>query len=201
MRDVSSDSEKALEPASSWSSSDMCVQLEENFRMSVQLCKFVESIYRKRFQPMHTRREIAHLGACIREHLPNTPQKTWKFLRGMADVMELGDSNILQSPIDNDRQRGISQATTLFLLKLVSKLGRFSPAEQHVCVEAQIVSNLVFELSKAFTSESIFVVTPHRVQRSLVTQQLKALNAKHGVKETSPRIWVDTTERLQGGLN
>jgi hypothetical protein len=94
-------------------------------------------------------------------------------------------------------------ATTLFMMKLVPNLGHFSPAELHVRLEAKVVGELVRELVGAFPDETIFVVTPHRVQRSLVSKELSlhgiALrNREDNDSEEKARVWVDTTERMQG---
>jgi hypothetical protein len=183
--------------------SEMFFQLEENFRMNPQLCNFVEIIYQKRFQPMQSRREIALLGECILSHLLSSPgSRVSGFLQGMSEVMKVGRSEMMTPPISAVHARG-TNATTLFMMKLVPKLEHFSPAELHVRLEARVVGELVRELTGAFTEETIFVVTPHRVQRSLITKELTLYGLKlrtrdNESEENSSRIWVDTTERMQG---
>ena len=183
------------EPVSS--PSEIFFQLEENFRMNPQLCNFVELIYQKRFQPMQSRREIANLGLCITEHLSTcsyTP--ICGFLEGMAQVMRTGKSPSMRPPL-SDVHSKVGTATTLFLMKLIPKLDHFSPSELHVRLESKIVAQLVQKLAGAFTEETIFVVTPHRVQRSLVTKELTSfglsLRSRDAESNEMARIWVDTT--------
>jgi AAA domain len=170
------------------------VQLEENFRMNAQLCNFVELIYRKKFQPMPSRRQIINLGQVISAYLSShSPPIVSPFLKGMAEVMESGKSNQMQSP------DATLKASPLFLMKLVPTLDRFAPVETHALLESKIVGRLIYELAAIFVEETIFVVTPHRVQRSLVTMELKTFDAPlRSDSDKSGRIWVDTTERLQG---
>jgi hypothetical protein len=181
----------------------MFFQLEENFRMNPQLCNFVEIIYQKRFEPMRSRREIALLGEDIYTHISRSSACSVSgFLRGMSDVMKSGRSEMMSAPISAVHSRS-GNATTLFMMKLVPNLGHFSPAEVHVRLEAKVVGELVRELAGAFPDETIFVVTPHRVQRSLVSKELSL----HGIalrnrgedgSDEKARVWVDTTERMQG---
>lgn len=182
------------------SPSEIFFQLEENFRMNPQLCNFVEIIYQKRFQPMQSRREIANLGLCITEHLTTSSSSSIRgFLEGMADVMRFGKSQSMRPPL-SDLHSKTGTATTLFLMKLIPKLNYFSPSELHVRLESKIIAQLVRELAGAFTEETIFVVTPHRVQRSLVSKELTSFGLSVRSPDVDPkaRIWVDTTERMQG---
>jgi len=178
--------------------SEIFYQLEENFRLNPQLCNFVEIIYSKKFQPMQSRREIANLGQCIVQYLEcSPPSMTSHFMRGMAEVMQSANSNIMRPPTSRT-----PTATTLFLMKLLPRLDHFSPSELHLRLESQVVAQLVRDLASAFTEEKIFVVTPHRVQRSLVTKELISFGLQLRSREDSKswRIWVDTTERMQGSL-
>jgi AAA domain len=185
------------------SAPQMFFQLEENFRMNPQLCNFVEIIYQKRFEPMRSRREIALLGEDISLHLSRSPACSVSgLLQGMSEVMKSGRSEMMSAPISVVHSKG-GNATTLFMMKLVPNLGHFSPAELHVRLEAKVVGELVRELVGAFPDETIFVVTPHRVQRSLVSKELSlhgiALrNREDNDSEEKARVWVDTTERMQG---
>src|SRR5204863_2237284 len=105
--------------APSSGASEIFFQLEENFRMNAQLCNFVELIYQKRFQPMRTRRQIANLGLCISEHLPNPSYSpVHGFLEGMAQVMQFGNSPSMRPPISGAYSK-TGLATTLFLMKLI----------------------------------------------------------------------------------
>lgn len=179
------------------SQSDMFFQLEENFRMNSQLCNFVELIYQKRFQPMPVRRELLHMARDITDHLRGTSvPMVGRPLKGMAEVMQFGKSEMMSIPPAGPKSSG------LFLMNLSTSLERFSPLETHLQMEAKVVGRLVLALSSIFKEESIFVVTPHRVQRSLVSKELGSFGLHlHGSKPTkteSARIWVDTTERLQG---
>ena len=179
------------------SQSDIFFQLEENFRMNSQLCNFVELIYQKRFQPMPVRRELLHMARNITDHLGGTSVPTvGRFLKGMAEVMQLGKSEMMLIPPAGPKP------SALFLMNLSTSLERFSPMETHLQMEAKVVGRLVLALSSIFEEESIFVVTPHRVQRSLVSKELTSFGLElHGserAKTKSGRIWVDTTERLQG---
>lgn len=176
--------------------SEIFYQLEENFRLNPQLCNFVELIYSRRFQPMHSRREIANLGHHIVQYLESSPPSvTSQFMQGMAEVMQSALSPRMRPPLSSN-----GMTSTLFLMKLVPRLNHFSPSELHLRLESQVIAHLVRDLATAFTEETIFVVTPHRVQRSLVTKELTSfglsLRSREEVK--SSRIWVDTTERMQG---
>jgi len=178
--------------------SEIFYQLEENFRLNPQLCNFVELIYSKTFQPMQSRREISTLGQCIVQYLECSPASmTTHFLQGMAEVMQSAHSNIIRPPLSKT-----GTPTTLFLMKLLPRLDHFSPSELHLRLESQVVAQLVRDLASAFTEEKIFVVTPHRVQRSLVTKELISFGLQLRSREDSKswRIWVDTTERMQGSL-
>jgi hypothetical protein len=182
------------------SPSEIFFQLEENFRMNPQLCNFVELIYQKRFQPMQSRREIANLGNYITKHLSNSPSSLVQgFLEGMASVMRFGKSHSMRPP-SSELNSKTGTATTLFLMKLIPNLDHFSPSELHIRLESKIVAQLVLELAGAFTEGTIFVVTPHRVQRSLVSRELASfgLPLRSRDVDSTARIWVDTTERMQG---
>jgi AAA domain len=185
------------------SPSEILFQLEENFRMNPQLCNFVELIYQKRFHPMQTRQEVSDLGCCIADHLASPIQSNIRhFLEGMASVMQFGTSKSMRPPISGINLK-ISMATTLFLMNLVPKLDHFSPSELHLQLESKIIAQLVRELSNAFKKETIFIVTPHRMQRSFVTKELLSFGISlrgHSSRDlvSTPRIWVDTTERMQG---
>jgi len=182
------------------SPSEIFFQLEENFRMNPQLCNFVELIYQNRFQPMQTRREIVNLAHCITEHLSNSSSSLVRgFLEGMADVMRFGKTESMRPPLSELNSK-TGTATTLFLMKLIPNLDHFSPSELHIRLESKIVAQLVLELAGAFTEETIFVVAPHRVQRSLVSKELTSFGLPLRSREvdSKARIWVDTTERMQG---
>src|SRR5436305_13076361 len=93
-------------PASSSPTSEIFFQLEENFRLNPQLCNFVELIYQKRFQPMHSRREIAHLGQQIQSYVSTmtssptaTVSRLAPFLNGMSEVLQFSKPNLMNSPI------------------------------------------------------------------------------------------------------
>jgi len=176
--------------------SEIFYQLEENFRLNPHLCNFVELIYSKRFQPMQSRREIAKWGQQITQYLESSaPSMTNLFMRGMAEVMQSAQSQVMRPPISRT-----GMASTLFLMKLVPRLDHFSPAESHLRLESLVVAHLVRDLAFAFMEETIFVVTPHRVQRSLVAKELASFGLSLRSREHPPmsRIWVDTTERMQG---
>lgn len=186
------------------STSDILYQLEENFRMNPQLCNFVELIYQKKFQPFQPRRAIVNMGLSISEYLIKTPEpltEVRQFLRAMSDVMRSGTSTVMKFPHADKNKR--PRAATMFLMNLNSTFDAFTAAELHVGAEAKMVAELVRDLSIAFTEETIFVVTPHRVQRSLVTKGLRGYGLSLRTRDNSgldgtSRIWVDTTERMQG---
>jgi len=184
--------------ASQSSSSDILYQLEENFRMNKQLCNFVELIYQKKFKPL--RSEIVDMGLSISEYLTRTPQplsEVRQFLRGMSDVMQSGTSTVMKFPHDDKNKR--REAKTMFLMNLKSTFDAFTAAELHIGAEAKLVAKLVRDLSTAFAEETIFVVTPHRVQRRLVTKELSNYGLSLRTRDGSAsRIWVDTTEKMQG---
>jgi AAA domain len=186
-----------MNPTSLTPTSEIFFQLEENFRMNPQLCNFVELIYQKRFLPMQSRREIANLGRSITERLTHSSVRN--FLEGMAEVMQFGRSRLMIAPTSFIHEK-IPIATTLFLMNLVPPVDTFQPSELHVAMEAKVAAQLVQELQKTFTEETIFVVTPHRIQRSLVTRELTSYGLSLKTASDESRIWVDTTERMQGNL-
>ena len=107
------------------------------------------------------------------------------------------------SPPSSEIHTKIPTATTLFLMNLIPKFDKFTPSETHIAMEAKVVGQLVRALAAVFIEETIFIVTPHRVQRSLVTKELTSFGLSLRNKEKrktgeDPRIWVDTTERMQG---
>lgn len=171
--------------------------------MNPQLCNFVELIYQKRFYPMPTRQRVAVLGGCITEHLASgVLSKVTHFLEEIASVMQFGTSKSMRPP-NSGIDLKLSMATTLFLMNLVPKLDHFSPSELHLRLESKVVAQLVRELSDAFKKETIFVVTPHRIQRSFVTEELLqfGISPRGHISRSflsTKRIWVDTTERMQG---
>jgi superfamily I DNA and/or RNA helicase len=193
-----------VDTGSQSSASDILFQLEENFRMNPQLCNFVELIYQKKFQPFQPRRAIVNMGHNIAEYINTVPRplsEVRQFLKGMSEIMRFEKSTIMKTP-RADRITS-PKSTTMFIMNLNSKFDPFTPAEVHVAKEAKLVAELVRDLSIAFVEETIFVVTPHRVQRSLVTKELNEYGLPlrtrgQSSSDHTSRIWVDTTERMQG---
>lgn len=152
---------------------------------------------------MNTRRTITNWGQSISKYMMSGPLSLVDgFLTAISEVMQFGTSASMTPPFEARTRRPHTPAT-LFLMNLIPKLDNFSPSELHVRLEAKITAQLVGELSKIFTEQAIFVVTPHRVQRTLVTIELASLGISVRTNDTiklkvSSRIWVDTTERMQG---
>ena len=184
------------------SQSEIFFQLEENFRMNPNLCNFVELIYQKKFQPSPIRRDIARMGFVMSEYLESAKSEVHLFLKGVSEVMQFGKSETMNKPPSLENVKG-PIPTSLFLVNLVPRLDQWAPLELHLKLEAKMVANLVSDLSIAFEEEKIFVVTPHRVQRSLITSELSCLGVevKTAQNGDSKRIWADTTERMQGELS
>jgi len=86
--------------------------------------------------------------------------------------------------------------------------------EAHVKAEAKLAATIVRQLQERLPEESIFVATPHRIQRHAVRTALRTLQADDANLETamgrltlnvnemtvphSGTVVVDTIERLQG---
>lgn len=180
------------------------VQLQENFRMNQQLCSFVEHIYRLPFQPESSRRLLKDMGKALRQRIVSSEMEPRGFLQGMCEVMEDGNTQLMRKPVVESNK---VPATNMFVLNLRVATGtnKFLPIETHRLNESTVVSYLVQGLARTFPEDTISVVTPHRIQRCLVTKKLGSMGLPVKLEEmdaiSSSNIWIDTTEKLQGFLN
>ncbi|KAI9207287.1 uncharacterized protein BJ171DRAFT_596851 [Polychytrium aggregatum] len=148
--------------------------LMENFRMVPKLCRFSETLYGRsrdiKFIPM----------------MPEQIEMQEAILNGLG-----GQQSI--SPSISELLVLISTADKpLVTIKMHPALKRgdeFSPYERHVNAEMELVAGMVKGIRSCGVSGRIFVVTPHRLQRSRLT----ALLSDH-----PNDLRIDTVERMQG---
>ena len=148
-----------------------------------------------------------------------------RFLLSLASAMDIKSSRStdLRPPrVPPSGQIGKGDGSQLTSLALIRT--RFSvshlPYESHVEAEARLAAALVLLLQDTFgVDESIFVATPHRIQRTAVRQALKMSGQAiaqgpapdgeqdemdnltellEGLKVSHNNLRVDTVERLQG---
>ena len=175
-----------------------------------------------------------HIARDLRLRLDSTvsndmvEEQARRFLVSLADAMDANSSRptVLQSPrvplAAQVVKAGGGRPISLALIRT-----RFSvphlPYEHHVKAEARLAAALVRLLRKTFgVDESIFVATPHRIQRAAVrqaltlTRQIAAQGPAPGSEEDkiddltgkmaelkvshNDDLRVDTVERLQGTL-
>ena len=118
----------------------------------------------------------------------------------MCEVMEKRTTQVMRKPVVESSKA----LTNMFVLNLRVAAGanNFLPIESHRQMESTVVSSLVQGLARTFPEDTISVVTPHRIQRSLVTTKLGNMDVSVKSEETDiPNIWIDTTEKMQGFLN
>ncbi|KAI8816837.1 uncharacterized protein EV422DRAFT_271871 [Fimicolochytrium jonesii] len=142
--------------------------LQENFRMVRDLCRFSNELYKRGgvFLPMRAGEEGADFA---------------------AEVLGGGDMALVSSPIVQSPTAALPSCprTTILLPEPHARL------EDQLQYEANIVAQLVRSLQLSdVDGTNIKVITPHRVQRSLVTRVLRDAGLEVEV--------VDTVERVQG---
>ncbi|TDL18051.1 P-loop containing nucleoside triphosphate hydrolase protein [Rickenella mellea] len=198
------------------------VQLTENFRLNPDLGNFVSTIYSKAFQPQkgQARKVATQLKQLqLQGHEGAIEKDACNFLLDLANAMLRSSQARLRPPrmIDltsnnTEDPNKMPRPISLALVRLIATSIRQDQIgyETHVRGEAAFGAALVRFIQRASPSETIFVATPHRIQRHAVKEALKSsvddLSSALGdleidKNEISPargKVTVDTIERLQG---
>ncbi|KAH8115407.1 AAA domain-containing protein [Phellopilus nigrolimitatus] len=199
------------------------VQLTENFRLNPDLGEFVSTIYKRSFKPQKTQTvkiasQLESLSA-IEGH-DATFMRAKDILVALSAAMRRKPQALLREPATKSKDfQAIpnpvldTRPISLALVRLEATSARPGQMgyETHVRGEATFAAALVRLLQQAAPEESVFVATPHRVQRQAVkdalltrvddladafgTLQLRDEEAPPFAKE---KVTVDTIERLQG---
>ncbi|KAL5483134.1 hypothetical protein ACEPAI_8363 [Sanghuangporus weigelae] len=209
------------------------VQLTENFRLNPDLGDFVSTIYKRSFKPQKSQnvkvaKQLETLANIEVDEQDTTYARARDILVALSSAMRRRSQNILQEPkrtskrqrpqdvySDSDTTipaldiRPISLA--LIRLSASSEFPDQMGYEIHVRAEATFAAALVHLIQEAAgPDETIFVATPHRVQRQAVKDALLSrvdnLSEAFGalqIQDNKPvfvrdKITVDTIERLQG---
>jgi len=202
------------------------VQLLENWRLNADLGEFVELIYLRRFKPMKP--PTSHIARELRLWLDGTEsddmveEQARRFLVALANAMDTRpyQSTVLRPPrvlpVQVPKHEG-SRSISLALIRTQFSVPHL-PYESHVRAEARLAAALVRLLQETFgVDETIFVATPHRIQRAAVRQALmssgKTVAPDNEESEMDDllvdrmagltvsrdgTLRVDTVERLQG---
>jgi hypothetical protein len=148
-----------------------------------------------------------------------------RFLLSLASAMDTKSSQSMDlrpprvPPTGQAAKGDRSQLTSLALIRTQFSVSHL-PYESHVEAEARLAAALVLLLQDTFgVDKSIFVATPHRIQRAAVRQALKLsdqtiaqgpapdgeqadidnlTDLMEGLKVSHNNLRVDTVERLQG---
>ncbi|CAF3717477.1 unnamed protein product [Rotaria socialis] len=102
------------------------------------------------------------------------------FIRSIADSNKFLLGSLLQS------------RSSLYTLLIDSPSSSFSARSEDLNLESNLVYSLINELVSRISLSSIFIITPHRMQRSAIRQKL----LKYPFSNVS--ITYDTVERMQG---
>ncbi|KAJ3310267.1 hypothetical protein HDU93_005390, partial [Gonapodya sp. JEL0774] len=144
-----------------------------NFRMTKDLCAFVQRIYDAPFEPA------------------DTPTSTLSLPSSRIGPQKQNTESTDQSKlIDQVFERPVQSLVTIQMKWPSSTDPTILPYESHLEAEEFLVTGLVQDLRSNFPQEKIFVVTPHRLQRVRITRALDQLIGE--------KMRVDTVERMQG---
>eukprot|EP00743_Colponemidia_sp_Colp-15_P010219 GILK01011231.1.p1 GENE.GILK01011231.1~~GILK01011231.1.p1 ORF type:complete len:1080 (-),score=152.30 GILK01011231.1:124-2898(-) len=149
------------------------VVLRENTRSYTSICRFTQTLYPEAFevQALHSRARLCPPSqATTYQMLPNENMR-----------------NFMQLVLSDDQTKRLVTVNIPGPVK-----SETAAVEVHVANEALIVCQIIKAIRHCLDSMSIFVVTPHRAQRSRINFELAASGF------ASERIRVDTVERLQG---
>ncbi|EIN06561.1 hypothetical protein PUNSTDRAFT_121729 [Punctularia strigosozonata HHB-11173 SS5] len=220
------DTEHSSEQVSSQLST--IVQLTENFRLNPDLGDFVSTIYSRAFKPQKVQVQTlaTHLGNIRGLHVQCRP--------GLEDVLESAKSflvDLSRAMLRKDQPRlrppvaAAASPTDLLTvpgplpisLAMISLKARTMHSSQlgyeaHVRGEAALAASLIYWLRKSCPDDSIFVATPHRIQRYAVKEALKSMKSLESDEDelaqamttlavsdaTTTQVTIDTVERLQG---
>lgn len=200
-------------------------------RLNPDLGEFVSTIYKKSFKAQKSQTKNVAKQLSSLEDILNTSEmqdQARNILVALSAAMLRRKQNILRPPIISNLKRvppAISADTeTLDTQNISLALVRFSVSsehpdqfgyESHVRGEASFAAALVSLLQIAAPEETIFVATPHRIQRHAVKDALRArvddlayafegLQLDRELRDagaplpSDEKVTVDTIERLQG---
>ncbi|KAH8828421.1 hypothetical protein DL96DRAFT_1603184 [Flagelloscypha sp. PMI_526] len=196
------------------SSQGTVVQLTENFRLNPDMGEFVSTIYSRKFKPQKVQaRAIALALGTLHEAVPeikdDIERDTLEFLVALSSVMIREPQTMLEPPSVEASTLAdahhLPVSLSLIELKTISPNPEGPGYELHVQAEARLGVALVTWLRRCCPNETIFVATPHRVQRQAVKAALRKMEQEEGLEATFHRldvgeskVTVDTVERLQG---
>ncbi|KAJ3398260.1 hypothetical protein CcCBS67573_g06160 [Chytriomyces confervae] len=158
------------------SNSHLTHMLKENFRFVTPLCKFTQQLYTGTTDGFDPRRGNQGL---IRDAV-----QIWK-----------NGSDTDRAMLFNTLMWKATE-TPLSTIVLSKALDLQSSLEDHIHREADLVVKLVRFFHTIEPEATMFVITPHRLQRTIITKRVTSelgpeLLSKHTVK-------IDTVERMQG---
>ncbi|EJD07959.1 uncharacterized protein FOMMEDRAFT_75334 [Fomitiporia mediterranea MF3/22] len=203
------------------------VQLTENFRLNPDLGDFVSTIYRRSFKPQKSQnvKVAKQLESLVSSSVPShdaTLAQARDILVALSSAMRRRFQNVLTEPKlirQHQQQQSVLAldmrpiSLSLIRLSVTSSSPDQIGYETHVRAEANFAASLVRLLQEAAPDETIFVATPHRVQRQAVKDALQtrvddlseafgALKLQDEADDRSTferdNVTVDTIERLQG---
>ncbi|KAJ1561227.1 hypothetical protein HK096_005510, partial [Nowakowskiella sp. JEL0078] len=158
--------------------------LRENFRMVQELCAFSQTLYGGQFEIANKNRQIG-MGLRIHQLLKKGVQAYQNF---RADAPTARAWAVLEKILGtNERKMAKSLATVIIESESNEEIWTY---EDHLLREVLVVVDLVRCLRACFEMETIFVVTPHRAQRSAIKAISDIANDQ--------KITVDTVEKMQG---
>lgn len=205
------------------------VQITENWRLNADLTSFVSQIYSRRMTSV--KKSTQQTGTALRSLRSEVQSEPLAaFLVALGKAMMPKSKGVVDAPQSlqfkppkrpYEWQTGESDSNhlpnSLSLLRLrvgSSSAADVSSYEAHVRLEADIAARLVHLVRRALGPQStIFVATPHRVQRTSVKEALREMRdldaEDDGVDDLADLVAnthldgknpvrVDTIERLQG---
>ncbi|KAJ3207573.1 Tripartite DNA replication factor [Entophlyctis luteolus] len=149
------------------------VVLKSNFRFVKPLCKFTERLYvhsKDSFEPMKGTQTM--VSNSIRSWFVDHEASDW----AEKTVQKIGGTSMATIILD-----GKNASEEALLL------------EAHIQREVMIVTGLVKVFDQCVPEASIFVITPHRLQRMHMTASFASFQMN-----SSSKLRIDTVERMQG---
>ncbi|KAI5119162.1 hypothetical protein M0805_008645 [Coniferiporia weirii] len=198
------------------------VQLTENFRLNPDLGEFISTIYKRSFVPQKRQSiEVAEQLEKLADMESHgaTDAVAKDILVALSAAMRRRRQNILKKPNMQPTVKLLESDTlglppiSLVLIRLEATSSHLDQMgyETHVRGEAMFAAALVNLLQRAAPNETVFVATPHRIQRQAVKDALlsqvdgltEAFGTLHLRDDEQPlfmkeKVIVDTIERLQG---
>ncbi|KAI8622226.1 hypothetical protein BC830DRAFT_1090559 [Chytriomyces sp. MP71] len=153
-------------------------QLNENFRFVTPLCKFTEQLYTGKgdgFDPQRGNQGLVRNAMRKWNTNENVDQET---------VLHTLIRTITRTPLG-----------TILLQGTLNLDGRTASFEDHIRREVTLVTNLAHFFTHEIPTATVFLITPHRLQRNILTASVRAALPDPA---TLARIRIDTVERMQG---